>query len=785
MMEALRFKLTEWFKPQPQPEALPMGDVAWSEPSAIYSFNNFEKYNPDALIGRKGYAIYQRMMQDEQVKAVIKFKRDAISSRDFMFELDNNIYELSDAEQERRLNLSYAVISNLTGSWMDALNNILSAQQNGYSLTEKIFEQFDFQGKAYWGVRRLKLRPYDTFYFHVDPYGNVIKLTQKIAGEERDVDPEKFIHFVVNLDVDEHYGQSELRAAYRAWFSKEAIIKFRNMWYEKHAGGFYIAKPKEGTTLRPGTPEYTKLQAILENINVSTKMILPSGIDVDGHYPTKDVDWGKPIDNCDMQIARSMLVPNLLGVSPQGQHGSLAQSDTQLEAFFWTLEADTTRLEDVLNEQLFRQLGAVNFGDDAWPRIRFKPMSQSRIYELVGKWSDLVSKGAARATQTDADHIRELLGFPEAGEPLSQPPPQLQPGGQGSPFPSQPSAEPQSGNAPQDKPPASGTNNPPGEMPTQQNSNEHSHGHPDETVIGRTGISVSAFDRALKRVDFAVIESSSEQSVTEGATEIGSVMFSMIKDLAAQVNDENVVKDIKALNKVKPDSKLKKALQSRIKGNLKDAWNIGLRHGKNEVDKAKKQSYAANAERMDLIGLEYFDIKSFKVAGGLTDDVVKMLTTIILNGAKGGKSTRDVIQQIYEEAARQGYVSVSDLETVLDQPTIALLQQELSANGLSRVNTMVRTNTFEAINEARYSYFTDPGLGGYVQALEYSAILDVRTTSICRHLDGSTYRVKSDVWSEYKPPNHYNCRSLLVPVTKDDTWTESDPPDVEPQRGFK
>jgi hypothetical protein len=76
-----------------------LGDVAWSE-SQLY-IGEFPKYNPDDLIGRKGFKIYQNMMLDEQVKAVVKFKRDAITSRDFVFMLDDERVGEKEAENRR------------------------------------------------------------------------------------------------------------------------------------------------------------------------------------------------------------------------------------------------------------------------------------------------------------------------------------------------------------------------------------------------------------------------------------------------------------------------------------------------------------------------------------------------------------------------------------------------------------------------------------------------------------------------------------------------------------
>jgi SPP1 gp7 family putative phage head morphogenesis protein len=74
----------------------------------------------------------------------------------------------------------------------------------------------------------------------------------------------------------------------------------------------------------------------------------------------------------------------------------------------------------------------------------------------------------------------------------------------------------------------------------------------------------------------------------------------------------------------------------------------------------------------------------------------------------------------------------------------------------SYLNTLARTNLFEAMNEARYAEFTDPALDNFVVAFRYSAILDERTTEICQSLDDSVYNADNPVWDEYRPPNHFN-----------------------------
>src|SRR5574343_1034031 len=173
MMQDLRKSLASLiFKPEEK--KIEVGkEEAYSETSVLYGKSDFTKYNPDDLIGRKGFAIYKKMKRDEQVKAAVKFKRDAITSRDFVFMVDEQTHKISKEEAQRRINLFYHITNNLNGTFMDALNGIMTAIENGFSMTEVVLDKVEFDGLTWQGVKALKLRPFDTFVFDVDPYGNV------------------------------------------------------------------------------------------------------------------------------------------------------------------------------------------------------------------------------------------------------------------------------------------------------------------------------------------------------------------------------------------------------------------------------------------------------------------------------------------------------------------------------------------------------------------------------------------------------------------------------------
>lgn len=724
---------------------LPTEEVAWSEDS-IFQRTAATKYNPDVLIGKKGHSIYRKMMVDEQIKAVVKFKRDAITSREYIFEVDRK--ELGDEEADRRIEIAERYFKEMTGSPIDVFNGIMSAMWQGVSFTEKIFKQIQVDGKTYWGIDKLKLKPFDTFEFVVDDFGNVEKLVQNSNGKKQDIDMSKLIHHVQNPEYDAQYGQSDLREAYRAWFSKDMAITFYNMWLERSASGFKWVN----TTAKKDTAAYTAIQNLLRNSANGAGMILGKDDVFNVEFPSGEgKSFCAAIDKHDLGIARALLVPNLLGITPTGQTGSYSQSDTQLEAFLWTLDQEALRLEESLNEQLFRELGEINFGDELWPRFKFQPISDKRKVQLIGLWKDLITAGAVKHSESDEAHVRELLEFPE-----------------------------------KDMETADDTDDT--EADTEEDDTDTTTTEEDkkgdETVGGKLRVITNKAwtKNAEQRVDFKVMQAVSESMESDKGEEIAHQMFLMTENVVSQVRELYATDDLeKKQNTIKFTSESKNALRRNISSALQDFWKLGQKHAENEIDKAKKLAFSmkVDRERLDFISKDFFKVKSFKVAGKLADDAIAIISQAIANGVKGGKTFKEIEQDIYRNIGGAGYLTEEDYRKALGEAIDPNL-----TNPQARIDTMLRTNGFEAINEARFSYFTDPDLDGFVQALEYSSILDSRTTQICQHLDGKVYPTNSEEWKSYRPPNHFNCRSILIPVTAVDKWTKSEEPTIDPQKGF-
>lgn len=217
---------------EPPQKVLTSESVAWAEVSAILAQ---QKYNPDDLIGRKGFDVYKRMMYDEQVKSVMHFKRSTITGREWQFELDAEESGLSETEALRRTRIFSAMVDHgYRGAFIDGLNAVMKAMWQGFSITEQNFGTFEHDGKTWWGLAELRSKPFDTFFPIVNDKGDVLRWIQKSPrGVDTTLDMTKFVYYRFNPDCDEHYGQSELRAAYRSFLSKDIAIRYRNIFMER------------------------------------------------------------------------------------------------------------------------------------------------------------------------------------------------------------------------------------------------------------------------------------------------------------------------------------------------------------------------------------------------------------------------------------------------------------------------------------------------------------------------------------------------------------------------
>lgn len=782
--------------------------IATYESNGIYtSLSNGEKYNPDDLVAGKGLTVYSRMLVDEQVKSVTEFKLNAILGRGWQFKYGQT--KLADAEQKKRIQVFHAITDKIRGSFMDAIEGVASGREFGFSVSEKIYGQITYDGATYTGLNLLLTRDPCSFRFYADEYGMLQRITQRAAGKpDVEVDPKKVIHYVHKPKWDLIYGRSELRAAYRAWYLKDVTMKLWAMHLERFASGIPVA------TCTETVADFDKLQETMANFKSLTSIILPKGVTAEVIMPATTDQYEKALQYHDLAIAKSQLVPNLLGLSHTGQTGAYSQSQTQFEAFFWTTSTDGKRISECLNEQLFRDLGDQNWGDGDYPYFCFKPMTFDQAIKLLTSFKDMIDAGAAQATEEDERFIRELLELPERtdeSKPLVDPMAQRQ----------QDHTEEQAGVANDLKqqeldqkakqaantdrytaqPIAVTVNNPaPSPAGLQPQLTAKSPAAEGAGVVPHGKLrncNLVQFTKAAQRVSFSVIEKRTDDVAESAVPQLARIVAKAVK--RALGDDANMTQlvdedpsDVAALDISGAD---RGKLKAEYKDTLAAAWTLGSNLAANELDRARgeRTSFATRRERFASLrdkAVEYFDSQSFRMAGDTSDATRKIIQQELQNGIKYGRTIQEIRISIWERLVDRGLTTMQAVAGVETEQAIVSALQDLGMAGEDDVpaylNTLVRTNTFEALNEARFAEFTDPAVADFVMALEYAAVLDSSTTEICRELDGKVYRADSSEWDEIRPPNHFNCRSVLIPVTTVDDWSgqESEAPSVEPAEGF-
>lgn len=104
-----------------------------------------------------------------------------------------------------------------------------------------------------------------------------------------------------------------------------------------------------------------------------------------------------------------------------------------------------------------------------------------------------------------------------------------------------------------------------------------------------------------------------------------------------------------------------------------------------------------------------------------------------------------------------------------------------------QTETIFRTNIQSSYSAGRWQQLSDPDVRQARPYWMYDAVLDSRTTDICRTRNGTVRPADDSWWRSNWPPLHYNCRSGvrgLTPAEAEARGLAAQLPDAEPQDGF-
>jgi SPP1 gp7 family putative phage head morphogenesis protein len=124
-------------------------------------------------------------------------------------------------------------------------------------------------------------------------------------------------------------------------------------------------------------------------------------------------------------------------------------------------------------------------------------------------------------------------------------------------------------------------------------------------------------------------------------------------------------------------------------------------------------------------------------------DNAKHLTEFIESSLEKGESVKSAIKRLGDQE-------------LLDKIGI-------TDNNKYYLETVIRTNQITAMSAGdRVASIQNPDVEYY----QYVAILDPRTTDVCKSLEGKILKKNDELWTTHLPPNHFNCRSRVITFSK-------------------
>jgi phage gp29-like protein len=677
----------------------------------LYGKGKIVPYNPDSLIGRKGFDIYDQMRIDDQVKACLTLKKFATLAPSYQI-----IPASNDEQDEEIADFVQYCFEKMEGNITDALLEILTALDYGFSITEINYKSFDTglnQGKI--GLRNLKTKQPHYYRFEVDKFGNLVKdgIIYSQNVNEASYPIQKFLIFSYQKEFGNWYGTSDLRPAYRGYWSKDVLIKMWNIYLERFANPTVVGKYKSNDPT-----SRTNLRDILDNLTAKTSIthrLDEFDIQFLESHRNATGDFKDALDFYNKAIARSILIPDRLMAA--GDTGAYSQAKIHFDVFLWVIQKLRQDIADtVMNEQLIKRLVAYNYSNvTELPKFTFNPMTDEQKQALNTMFITAVEKGVIVPTLEDENILREHLSFPAKDLDLT---------------PEQPSEEVT-------------------ETPDEEILDDVANNNSEKVATHEYVKS-----EAEKRVDFRKIDKELDKldkKLVDNAREVLQKQMEAVQKYITNKMEQNKF-DFTAIEKL--DLKFKGQLQEVFRNSALEAYEAGKVEMQKEIPKKFVKGVIGSG--IAVTGFEAFLKAKAKIeVSVITNIVTEELETLLVYMLRTGATIPETMLAI------EGVFSKFNSNETTINPTTDRLNKPY------RLEAIARTTSLGAYNYGRRYQAEQPELKDVVIGYHLSPILDQRTTDICQFVAANNINIRINDGThiaQLMPPLHWNCRTLLTTI---------------------
>ncbi len=554
-------------------------------------------------------------------------------------------------------------------------------------------------------LKAIKCRRPHEFTFEQDQFGNVTALNQQM----KQLPVDKFVVYSYNSEFGNPYGTSDMEAAYRAWWSKKHAYQWLSVLLERMGIPpiFFLYNPTSYKN------QMTELKQVVQNLQAGSAGVIPraSKDDLDVWSPELVANvqdaFLPAIAEYDKAIARAILMPSLIGVTGDSTQGSLARSQTHFDSFLMVVEELRSDIEDLINKDVVKQLVDYNFaGVDQYPTFKFLPMNDEVKLDLMKTWADLVTGKVVTQQTDDEAHIRSAMNFPEANPENA--------------------VERVDDDAPADKQ----------KQDTADDGDENADGKQKQ-------------EQDPKQKSMSIVQKYAELEAAMDVVE--SELYDALKQ-TLEASRDDLIRWVSAnYGDAKLPSKVALRKMSTFQSQLQEGMRNSFGTGRTSVREEMPKNNATAKRRSGMTppgALSYLSQKAVTVTGIVREKILGDVKVVLLNAIANGETLGDTTIKL--KSVYQNYI------------------QETPDVTTNRLQTIIRTNITDAINRGRLVEMRDPDMALLIEGVRYSALLDRVTTNLCRFLDGKMFRLDDPELDNLTPPNHFNCRSILIPITVGD-----------------
>lgn len=708
----------------------------------------FQDHNPDFADNRAASVIFDKMRKnDAQVNATLQAMYLPIrTTKWFLRPATDENGETDDFAKEVNEFVHYNLFECIDFDFL--LSQILLMLPFGYSVFEKVYD-VDQDGKII--ISKLAYRRPETILSWETMEGGA-GVTQILdapikTGVNKDknqvsIPAEKLLIFTHNREGNDYQGTSILRSAYKHWNYKNTFYRFDSIKQERESLGLPVVYLPQNTDAET----QDKLQEIVKNIRISKQI----GIVIPG---TKSEGWElelitpKSSDNTKLwesikhhnkEISKNILAM-FLDAGSDGV-GSYALSENQSNVFMYSLESVAKCVKGVLQKYLIKEIVDLNYETDGY----YPTLEYDRIGEIdTEKTSDALMKLANAGLITPdfetEGYIREIMGLPPKSKDEEQ-------------------EEPDETKEEKPKEEVEEAVNDEKEMSDDAEWRDFAKLFTNRTIIDlQNELSPEEMEELKKKgLRFNDYEGKAFRPLTFAERKVN---FSLIKKTMEKYEKDldKALKEIEKKQKEDLVNQIKRAVENddaKALGTIKLKYNNQVGQVVNDI---QKEAFEAGKKTAATeMGVKVPPTKR-EIQGAMrvqTDAVVAKAASDAETAAKNA---------VAYNANKAGGI------TNLQSGTAGVIATQAIDNALTKARNAYHTYAIGgAINTGRTSVFER--YPEKVYAMQYSAILDNRTTDLCMSLDGRVFKAGSAAASQYTPPQHMNCRSILVEILEEEEF---------------